>query len=247
MGLCPLIAALSPVTVPDDEEYGVSQSGEGPAAPLLGRHRAAGGYRRVVGAHRAPGFAAHGRGYLFTVALLAGTASMPILAAVSAGSATVGSTALPDSSTPFIPTPSVGPVVVPLPVTGRPAVIPSTRPGMVVAPSTGPSAPGLAPRAPAPPADPDRSGPDAIRHPPPPAPIPRRPPGRPRRLLTEPDPGTAPDAGAVTDRPADAGSDAHGDALRLDAGPFPTGRHRALDQFGADRFGADREQPRRDR
>ncbi|WP_433346092.1 hypothetical protein [Micromonospora sp. CA-111912] len=167
----------------------MSQPGEGPAAPLLGRHRAAGGYRRVVGAHRAPGYAAHGRGYLFTVALLAGTASMPILAAVSAGSATVGSTALPDSSTPFIPTPSVGPVVVPLPGTGRPGVIPSARPGMVVAPSTGPSGPGLAPRAPAPPADPDPSGPDAIRHPPPPAPIP---PPAPRPPAPPPSPSPTP-------------------------------------------------------
>ncbi|MGW1056470.1 hypothetical protein [Micromonospora rubida] len=167
----------------------MSQPGEGPAVPLLGRHRAAGGYRRVVGAHRAPGSAAHGRGYLFTVALLAGTASMPILAAVSAGSATVGSTALPDSGTPFIPTPSVGPVVVPLPGTGRPGAIPSARLGLVVVPSTGPSGPGLAPQGPAPPADPDRSGPDAVRDPPPPAPIP---PPAPRPPTASPSPSPTP-------------------------------------------------------
>ncbi|EEP72657.1 hypothetical protein MCAG_02984 [Micromonospora sp. ATCC 39149] len=90
----------------------VSQPDEDPTVPLLGRHRAnGGGYRRVVGAHRAPGSGGPGRGYLFTVALLAGTASMPILAAISTGSATVGSTALPDSSTPFLPSrPPSGPV-----------------------------------------------------------------------------------------------------------------------------------------
>lgn len=87
---------------------------DGPSPPLLGRHRSGGGagYRRVVGAHRANGAPAPTRGYLFTVALLAGTASMPILAAISTGSATVGGTALPNGSTPFIPTPSRGPVVV---------------------------------------------------------------------------------------------------------------------------------------
>ncbi|MGR6316510.1 hypothetical protein Q2K19_10505 [Micromonospora soli] len=95
----------------------MSEPEEGPGTPLLGRQRAgpAAGYRRVVGAHRAPGTGGPPRGYLFTVALLAGTASMPILAAFSAGSATVGNSAFPDSSTRFIPTPSVGPVVVPLP------------------------------------------------------------------------------------------------------------------------------------
>ncbi|MEU4717736.1 hypothetical protein AB0F73_29330, partial [Micromonospora purpureochromogenes] len=99
----------------------MSESGDGPPAPMLGRHRTGGGYRRMIGAHRAPGPAGPGRGYLFTVALLAGTASMPILAAFSTGSATVGSSALPDGSTPFLPTPSDGPVVVPLPATGQPA------------------------------------------------------------------------------------------------------------------------------
>ncbi|WP_438361889.1 hypothetical protein, partial [Micromonospora sicca] len=111
----------------------MSEPAEGPGSPLLGRHHAApaAGYRRVVGTHRATGLGGPSRGYLFTVALLAGTASMPILAAISAGSATVGSTALPDNSTPFIPTPSVGPVVIPLPGTSQPAVAPTTRPAPV--------------------------------------------------------------------------------------------------------------------
>ncbi|MBM0235696.1 hypothetical protein JNW91_30395, partial [Micromonospora sp. STR1_7] len=104
------------------------EPGDGPGTPALGRHRSAGGYRRVVGAHRATGAGGPSRGYLLTVALLAGTASMPILAAISAGSATPGSTALPDSSTPFIPTPSVGPVVIPLPVVSQPAPPPLGTP-----------------------------------------------------------------------------------------------------------------------
>ncbi|MEU5721110.1 hypothetical protein [Micromonospora sp. NPDC047738] len=105
----------------------MSQPAEGPGAPLLGHHRASprAAYRRVVGAHRAPGLNSPSRGYLFTVALLAGTASMPILAAISAGSATVGNSALPDSSTPFIPTPSVGPVVI---QGTQPPVVPTRTP-----------------------------------------------------------------------------------------------------------------------
>ncbi|MBO4205847.1 hypothetical protein GSF22_07485, partial [Micromonospora echinofusca] len=97
--------------------------------PLLGRHRVGGGtsYRRVIGAHRAQGLAGPPRGYLLTVALLAGTASMPILAAISADTATIGGTALPDGVTPFIPPPSVGPVVVPQPPTAVPAPPPPLR------------------------------------------------------------------------------------------------------------------------
>ncbi|MEV4496057.1 hypothetical protein AB0J84_10150 [Micromonospora arborensis] len=117
------------------------EPGDGPGTPALGRHRSAGGYRRVVGVHRAPGAGGPSRGYLLTVALLAGTASMPVLAAISAGSATPGSTALPDSSTPFIPTPSIGPVVIPLPVTSQPAPPPPGTPS--VGPTSGwlPAAP----------------------------------------------------------------------------------------------------------
>lgn len=93
--------------------------------------------------HRAPGAGGPTRGYLLTVALLAGTASMPILAAISAGSATPGSTALPDSSIPFIPTPSVGPVLIPLPMTSQPSVPPPGSPS--VGPTSGwlPAAPGV--------------------------------------------------------------------------------------------------------
>ncbi|RLP87954.1 hypothetical protein EAD89_17740, partial [Micromonospora sp. BL4] len=120
------------------------EPGDGPGTPALGRHRSVGGYRRVVGAHRAPGAGGPSRGYLLTVALLAGTASMPILAAISAGSATPGSTALPDSSTPFIPTPSVGPVVIPVPATSQPPLPPPATPSVGPTATAGwlPTAPG---------------------------------------------------------------------------------------------------------
>ncbi|WP_221623114.1 hypothetical protein, partial [Micromonospora globispora] len=119
----------------------MSEPADGPGAPLLGRHRTAshGGYPRLIGAHRADGLRGPNRGYLFTVALLAGTASMPILAAISAGSGTVGRTALPDTSTPFIPTPSVGPVVIQS--TGQPALTPA-RPAPTLPASAAGSAPG---------------------------------------------------------------------------------------------------------
>lgn len=99
---------------------------DGPGPPLSGRHRGVGstGYRRVIGVHRAPGHPGPARGYLFTVALLAGTASMPIVAAISAGSATVGGTTPPNAGTPFLPTPSLGPVVVGPPGPASPTVVP---------------------------------------------------------------------------------------------------------------------------
>jgi len=132
----------------------VSEPAGDPGAPFLGRDRTApqDGYRRVIGAHRAPGLGGPSRGYLFTVALLAGTASMPILAAISTGSATVGNSALPDNSTPFIPTPSVGPVVVPLPDGTQPPLPPGRTPGATGVPRP---VPVLAPAAPALPDDRD--------------------------------------------------------------------------------------------
>ncbi|NED54473.1 hypothetical protein G3I24_26690, partial [Micromonospora aurantiaca] len=126
-----------------------------PGTPFLGRHRAlpASPYRRVVGAHRAPGTGGPSRGYLLTVALLAGTASMPILAAISTGSASVGNSALPDTSTPFLPTPSVGPVVIPMP-RGTQAPAPSTPTPAVDVTSVPPARPVL-PAAPVLPDDSD--------------------------------------------------------------------------------------------
>jgi len=89
-----------------------------PAPRLLARHRRSGGahvrYRRVTGVHRAEGLAGPTRRYLFTVAMLAGTSSLPILAAIGSGSATVNDGTPPAGSAPFVP-PATGGLVVPLP------------------------------------------------------------------------------------------------------------------------------------
>jgi hypothetical protein len=85
--------------------------------PSLTRHQRSGGGdvdRPLGGAHRADGLAGPPRRYLVIVVLLAGTASLPLVAAISAGPATVGGPALGDTR-PFIAPPSEGPVVVPLP------------------------------------------------------------------------------------------------------------------------------------
>ncbi|WP_141714933.1 hypothetical protein [Micromonospora rhizosphaerae] len=163
----------------------MSEPVEGPGAPLLGRSRTVpGGYRRLVGAHRAHGPGGPSRGYLFTVALLAGTASMPILAAISAGSATIGSTALPDNSTPFIPTPSVGPVVIP--ATGQPGVSPSRT--FTIRPTVAGTPPPLLPAARIPPGP---SDPGSARRPQPAASAPASSPG-PTRVAASPTPSPRP-------------------------------------------------------
>ncbi|MEU8259567.1 hypothetical protein AB0C02_02940 [Micromonospora sp. NPDC048999] len=146
----------------------------------------------MIGTHRAPASGGPSRGYLLTVALLAGTASMPILAAISAGSATMGNSAPPDASTRFIPTPSVGPVVLPLPDGTQPPALPSRTPA-----TTDPPGPALAPAVPALPDDWDlgshrRSRPavsaptiNPVRPTPPASPSPPRPP-TPSPPATEP-------------------------------------------------------------
>jgi hypothetical protein len=58
-----------------------------------------------------------------TVVLLVALASLPTLAAVSAGSATLGETAGPDGTTPFIAQPSGLPAVI---VPHRPVALPPT-------------------------------------------------------------------------------------------------------------------------
>ena len=92
-----------------------------PGSSPLDRHRWFGdGYvnypPRPAGAHRADGLAGPPGRYLVIVALLAGTSSLPLVAAISAGPAVVGGTALGDTR-PFIAPPSEGLVVVPLPPT----------------------------------------------------------------------------------------------------------------------------------
>ncbi|WP_422772606.1 hypothetical protein ACN28C_06225 [Plantactinospora sp. WMMC1484] len=93
---------------------------EPPAPVLLARHRRSGGthvaYRRVTGVHRAEGLGRPARRYLLTVALLAGTSSLPILAAIGSGSATVSDGMRPADATPFVPPPAgASPLVAPLP------------------------------------------------------------------------------------------------------------------------------------
>lgn len=87
--------------------------------PVLVRHRRAGGThvadRRVAGLHRATGLAGPTRRYTVIVVMLATMSSLPIIAAISAGSASVGDSVDASGTTPFIAPPSEGPVVVPPP------------------------------------------------------------------------------------------------------------------------------------
>ncbi|MCG5456717.1 hypothetical protein PSH03_001620 [Micromonospora sp. PSH03] len=170
----------------------------------------------MVGVHRAPGAGGPSRGYLLTVALLAGTASMPILAAISAGSATPGSTALPDSSTPFMPTPSVGPVVIPMPMTSQPPLSPLGTPS--VGPTSGwlPAAPSRPREGPAA-ADP---GPARWTTAPPVAPRPPRSTSPPVPPPVAPPPPTDPDP---TDPPDPDPTDPPDPDPTHSPGPDPTG------------------------
>lgn len=85
--------------------------------PLPSRHRRAGGVhvadRRVAGLHRAAGLTGPTTRYTVIVVMLATMSSLPIIAAISAGSASVGDSVDASGTTPFIPPPSEGPVVVP--------------------------------------------------------------------------------------------------------------------------------------
>ncbi|MET8906134.1 hypothetical protein [Micromonospora sp. NPDC004551] len=206
-------------------------------SPFLGRHRAAprSGYRPVIGAHRAQGLGGPSRGYLFTVALLAGTASMPILAAISAGSATVGNSALPDTSTPFIPTPSVGPVVIPLPQGTQSPLLPSPTPvaGAATVPPAAPVHPAAValpddsdlrfrhrsrPAAPAPAPGPTRTRPAG---PPRPSPVPSPSPSDPATPEPSPSPTAEPTATEPTSDPSPTG-DPDPTTAPPDGTPSPT-------------------------
>lgn len=96
----------------------VPQPGDSPV-PLLVRHRRTGGThiadRRVAGVHRAAGLAGPTRRYTVIVVMLATMSSLPIIAGITAGSASVGDSVDASGTTPFIPPPSSGPVVVPPP------------------------------------------------------------------------------------------------------------------------------------
>jgi hypothetical protein len=97
----------------------VPQSGDR-SVPLLVRHRRAGGThiadRRVAGVHRAAGLAGPTTRYTVIVVMLATMSSLPIIAGITAGSASVGDPADAGGTTPFIPPPSEGPVVLPPPL-----------------------------------------------------------------------------------------------------------------------------------
>jgi hypothetical protein len=96
----PLIEARSPSVPPD----------------RLATYRPSGGAhedRRVPGVHRAAGLAGPGRRYAVIVLLLAGLTSLPTLAAISAGSATIGDvSAGAGGTTPFMAQPTEPPAVI---------------------------------------------------------------------------------------------------------------------------------------
>jgi hypothetical protein len=74
-----------------------------------------GAHRGVVGRHRAQGLSGPARRYALIVLTLALTSSLPILAAFGSGSVgdpSYSETTIAGGTTPFIPPPSVGPVVV---------------------------------------------------------------------------------------------------------------------------------------
>jgi len=106
----------------------VPHPGDSPV-PLLVRHRRSGGThvadRRIAGLHRASGLAGPTRRYTVIVVMLATMSSLPIIAAIGAGSANVGDSVDASGTTPFIAPPSEGPVVVPPP---PPAALPAEVP-----------------------------------------------------------------------------------------------------------------------
>jgi hypothetical protein len=128
-----------------------------------------GAHRGVVGRHRAQGLSGPARRYALIVLTLALTSSLPILAAFGSGSVgdrTSSETTIAGGTTPFIPPPSVGPVVVvPLQPGGAAGVdVPGTPPEPVplepvsavpaVPPAAAPLPPPLRPAVPDRPAEP---------------------------------------------------------------------------------------------
>ena len=90
------------------------------------------------GRHRASGLTGSTRRYALIVLALAVTSSLPILAAIGPGAGSVGSALAVDEpldTTPFIPPPSPGPVVV-IPI--RPSLAEPPAPPPVSAPSEQP-------------------------------------------------------------------------------------------------------------
>jgi hypothetical protein len=111
-----------------------------------------GAHRGVAGRHRAQGLSGPARRYALIVLTLALTSSLPILAAFGSGSVgdpSYSETTIAGGTTPFIPPPSVGPVVVvPLQPGGATGV------DVPVPPPAAPLPPPLRPAVPVRPAEP---------------------------------------------------------------------------------------------
>ncbi len=148
--------------------------------------------RRLNGVYRADGFAGPTRRYILIVALLVALASLPTLAAITAGTATMDEGPTGAMDVPFLPQPSDGPVIRPTAPTSAPSLGP--LPGGAADPAgTSPAPPATGPAAP-----PGADGPSTAT--PPPA-----------RGQAQPQ-GTAPA------RPGGASSDGDGEAGRPESG-----------------------------
>ena len=94
------------------------------------------------GRHRAAGLSGPARRYTFIVLFMAATSSLPILAAIGPGAGSVGNALAGSDSggdtTPFIPPPSVGPIVV-IPI--EPGVTDQNPPFVRATPPPVPAAP----------------------------------------------------------------------------------------------------------
>jgi len=89
-------------------------------------------HRWVTGVHRVEGLVGPVRRFTIIVALLVGLASLPILAAIGAGSGTIGATGSEEDTAPFIVEPPRVPVVV------VPPAVPDGAARSGASPATGP-------------------------------------------------------------------------------------------------------------
>src|SRR3954454_18353315 len=80
--------------------------------------------KRLNGVYRADGFSGPTRRYVLIVALLVGLASLPTLAAITAGSTELDDGTTGAMDVPFLPPPASGPVV-PVPVLPAPSKMPA--------------------------------------------------------------------------------------------------------------------------
>ncbi|HEX8629113.1 MAG TPA: hypothetical protein VF755_13175, partial [Catenuloplanes sp.] len=83
--------------------------------------------RDLSGAYRPDGLVGPTRRYILVVALLVALASLPTLAAITAGSHTLDGASEGPPTVPFLPPPSGGPVIVPRPTTSPTDPAPPVR------------------------------------------------------------------------------------------------------------------------